>query len=504
MSSSETALQEEIRRLSESINQHKASQGGIRGGFRGRQQTTPALPSSALPVPVPVAALPTAPTAKAKVPIPVGGFRNKSLVLNKPSPTPSAPTSGTSTPLLATSVPLPPSLSTSKRALPPPTAGTEYTVDGVVFISDARGTKLVRKLGGGTPTLPLTTSTSSSTPRRTSVSGTQYIRTKSGNLVSLEFARKRKDALERKAIEDKKDRLDRLVGIVKGVQGAREENQGGKSARGGSVRGRGRGRGGLARPARVRSTKLCRFFQKTGQCTKGLTCPYTHDSTRVAICPLSLRSLCPHSPTTCPLSHTSNAHRSPHCAHFPSCKNGLNCPYAHIHVSRDAPVCAARRNTGEEGEEKDESGERVAGGEAAGGGGGKRKRREEERDGEESAESDEELKGISAGAVRRHFKKGKRTTPGTDHDLSTNEDFVELFVPFDDSEGEEEGDDQDDDDESIDSADFEEDDNVSPEQQHEEEQEEEEQAGDVSYRREERDDEDDEDEALSVERLLTR
>lgn len=86
-----------------------------------------------------------------------------------------------------------------------------------------------------TPSAP--TDESSSTPKRTSVSGTTYIRTKSGNLVSLDFARQRKEINERKAWAMKKDRLDRLVGIAKEGQGVRD------AAKAGRGRGRGRGRG---------------------------------------------------------------------------------------------------------------------------------------------------------------------------------------------------------------------------------------------------------------------
>ncbi|GAA5992879.1 hypothetical protein JCM11641_001371 [Rhodosporidiobolus odoratus] len=227
----------------------------------------------------------------------------------------------------------------------------EVVIDGVVFEADARGNKLVRKPGADPSSAsdpssssiaaPGPSSPSLSTPRRTSHLGTTYIRTKNGNLVSLAFARKRKQQTEaRKQVEAemtaKGERLDRLVGIVKGVQGARNAGRGG--------RGRGRGRGGFSsapgrvKPAKPKSDKPCRFFQRTGQCTRAHTCPYVHDSSRIAICPLFLRSSCPRPASSCPLSHTPNAHRSPHCQHFPSCTRP-NCPYAHVQVSSDASVC---------------------------------------------------------------------------------------------------------------------------------------------------------------------
>jgi len=49
--------------------------------------------------------------------------------------------------------------------------------------------------------------------------------------------------------------------------------------------------------------------------------------------------MCPHPPNSCALSHVPSPHRSPHCTHFPHCRLGVDCPYTHVAVSRDAPVC---------------------------------------------------------------------------------------------------------------------------------------------------------------------
>lgn len=80
-----------------------------------------------------------------------------------------------------------------------------------------------------------------------------------------------------------------------------------------------------------------------------------HDSHKVAICPLFLRSACPRPASQCPLSHSPNAHRSPHCVHFPNCTRGDACPYAHIKVSVDAVPCREFVEVGwcERGEECD-------------------------------------------------------------------------------------------------------------------------------------------------------
>ena len=55
----------------------------------------------------------------------------------------------------------------------------------------------------------------------------------------------------------------------------------------------------------------------SGQCRRGLSCPYVHSSTQLAICPGALRpSGCNQPPGLCPLSHTLDPRRVPHCVHF--------------------------------------------------------------------------------------------------------------------------------------------------------------------------------------------
>ncbi|KAK4048010.1 hypothetical protein OIV83_005044 [Microbotryomycetes sp. JL201] len=148
-----------------------------------------------------------------------GGYRNRTLIVNK-----SAPAAAT-LPGASQQQPPPPHQATTRR---------EVIIDGVTFVSDPRGNKLVRKTGkfvrvpsenmANTPQLNEQTSesVSVSTPKRASVSGTTYIRTKGGNLVSLEYARKMKQINDAKATAAKKARLDRLVGIVSDAQAARD------------------------------------------------------------------------------------------------------------------------------------------------------------------------------------------------------------------------------------------------------------------------------------------
>ncbi|GAA5898929.1 hypothetical protein JCM8208_005430 [Rhodotorula glutinis] len=503
--SDDAAVLAEIARLSSAIEQRKASgstppyRGSYRGrGARGRgrggaptaihRNATWVAPGlSGTSTSTTASAAPTAPTSRTTTPVPVGGFRNQVLVLNKPADDSahlsSAPSSA---PTSRRPSPAPPVDATPKPPPPP----REVVIGGVVFVADQRGNKLVRKPDADpsavAPSSP--SSPSVSTPKRTSHLGTTYIRTKAGNLVSLAFARRRKEVADARKeredeMRDKGERLEGLVGVVRGVQAARNGSRG---------RGRGRGRGGFtsSRPVKPKSDKLCRFFQRTGQCSRAHTCPYVHDSSKIAICPLFLRSSCPRPASSCPLSHQPNPHRSPHCAHFPACTRGAACPYAHVRVGADAAPCrdfvelgwcalgdgCAKRHvrecwrfaeTGrcdvkgcrephvlrrvhgaEEDDDEDEDGE----GEGGEGVGEELAIEWEEDEGDEEAAAaargkrraarDAEREGISGEAGRR-LKKRLRVEQHErgDGGFDIEEDFVELSVPIsDDDDDEDEGD----------------------------------------------------------------
>lgn len=80
----------------------------------------------------------------------------------------------------------------------------------------------------------------------------------------------------------------------------------------------------------------------TGRCNRALTCPFAHYASRVAICPKFLRSTCPNTASSCPLSHIPSPHNTPSCIHFQataSCRNGDACIYPHVKVADNAPVC---------------------------------------------------------------------------------------------------------------------------------------------------------------------
>ncbi|WVR09560.1 hypothetical protein IAU60_006629 [Kwoniella sp. DSM 27419] len=96
------------------------------------------------------------------------------------------------------------------------------------------------------------------------------------------------------------------------------------------------------RGSTMKSQQLCRYFTKTGRCNFGLTCPHIHDPTKVTICPRFLRGTCTLG-ASCPLSHNPSPHNTPSCLRFQTTStcNVPNCPYPHIRVSPDAPVCEA-------------------------------------------------------------------------------------------------------------------------------------------------------------------
>ncbi|KAJ7796731.1 hypothetical protein B0H14DRAFT_2467386 [Mycena olivaceomarginata] len=129
-----------------------------------------------------------------------------------------------------------------------------------------------------------------------------------------------------------------------------------KTSRG---RGRGRARGGpvnmtltnsrrpytSSRPKRPKSDKPCPRFSTTGTCTRGLTCPYTHDPATTAICWPFLSGTCPLPAAQCALSHDPTPERTPLCTHFLGGAFRLctrpACPFPHVNVGPRSGVCRA-------------------------------------------------------------------------------------------------------------------------------------------------------------------
>ncbi|GAK67264.1 CCCH zinc finger protein [Moesziomyces antarcticus] len=196
----------------------------------------------------------------------------------------------------------------------------EVVIDGVVFEFDPSGTKLVKKAAqpsassddqaSASAAAGSSTPSSSAVPLKMSINGQEYIRTKRGNLISAELLAKRR-------VQAKMGRLDKMVGQISAMQATRNA---GRSKRSGPV-------------DVQKSRTLCTFFNKTGQCKRGLSCPYRHDSSKIALCPKVLRAAgCTLPKGTCPLSHTPRAERVPHCVHYlrtRHCRNGTACLYTH-------------------------------------------------------------------------------------------------------------------------------------------------------------------------------
>lgn len=92
----------------------------------------------------------------------------------------------------------------------------------------------------------------------------------------------------------------------------------------------------------IKKPRYCGFFTRYGKCPNGARCPFVHDTNRRAICPRFLQNRCKKSALECRLSHTPNPHIMPHCVHFQKghCTNDP-CMYAHVLVSKEAPVCKA-------------------------------------------------------------------------------------------------------------------------------------------------------------------
>lgn len=208
----------------------------------------------------------------------------------------------------------------------------EVIVDGVTFEFDETGTRLVKKAPRAAgeddehDTPPSAENTS--TPLRTSIDGKKFVRTKTGNLISKELLDRRRQAKRDLA------RLQRLDAMGKQIAAQEKVRSRGKQS---------------SSSIATRKKQLCTFFTKTGQCKNGLSCPFQHDPSRVAICPKILRPAgCPLPSGTCPLSHEPRVERVPHCVHFlgnaGACRNGDACLYTHppsdIHLTNESPICA--------------------------------------------------------------------------------------------------------------------------------------------------------------------
>ena len=78
-----------------------------------------------------------------------------------------------------------------------------------------------------------------------------------------------------------------------------------------------------------------------GACSRGLTCGYQHDPSKIAICWNFLQDHCSSSAETCNLSHDPTPERTPLCVHFLNkgrCTRE-KCPFPHVNVGQKQGVC---------------------------------------------------------------------------------------------------------------------------------------------------------------------
>ncbi|KAF9054525.1 hypothetical protein BJ165DRAFT_1439571 [Panaeolus papilionaceus] len=93
--------------------------------------------------------------------------------------------------------------------------------------------------------------------------------------------------------------------------------------------------------ARKPVDKPCPRFTTTGACSRGLTCMYQHDPTKIAICWNFLQDNCSNSAETCNLSHDPTPERTPLCFHFLNkgrCTRE-KCPFPHVNVGQRDGIC---------------------------------------------------------------------------------------------------------------------------------------------------------------------
>lgn len=78
-----------------------------------------------------------------------------------------------------------------------------------------------------------------------------------------------------------------------------------------------------------------------GACSRGLTCIYQHDPSKIAICWNFLQDNCPNTADSCNLSHEPAPERTPLCLHFLNkgrCTRE-KCPFPHVNVGARHAIC---------------------------------------------------------------------------------------------------------------------------------------------------------------------
>ncbi|KAF2806622.1 uncharacterized protein BDZ99DRAFT_465419 [Mytilinidion resinicola] len=150
------------------------------------------------------------------------------------------------------------------------------------------GTTRFQVADGGSKLLRLSRDPTQLTPKRHTIAGVMFVRSKNGNLYRS--------------------------GLVKGKK----------------------------RREVLKVDELCPRFTPTGSCARGPTCRFVHDIDKLAICKEFLTKGKCALGDGCELSHTPTPNRVPACLHFVrgNCTND-KCRYAHVRINPTAPVCRA-------------------------------------------------------------------------------------------------------------------------------------------------------------------
>lgn len=85
-----------------------------------------------------------------------------------------------------------------------------------------------------------------------------------------------------------------------------------------------------------KKNKICLFYKKYNKCMRGDKCPFIHNK---PICTKFLIGKCKNE-NDCKLNHNITPNIIPHCIYYLQNKcNNENCPYYHVKLSYNTPIC---------------------------------------------------------------------------------------------------------------------------------------------------------------------
>lgn len=222
-----------------------------------------------------------------------------------------------------------------------PAASHQILVDDVPFRIARGGSKLVRvtsttssdRLCLSRIGLPFIDdpNTANTTPKRVTVAGVAFVRSKNGNLHRLGAVTSKRQVSSSPTRDYAYNSNRQPTAIKKKDELCKRFTTTGILCSGGLL------------CSRLPYSSGTNFHSLLlGTCYKGPSCLYIHDPSKVAICKDFLQTGKCSAGMSCDLSHEPSPHRSPTCMHFlrGRCSNP-ECRYAHIRVTPGAPVCRA-------------------------------------------------------------------------------------------------------------------------------------------------------------------